>query len=153
MTRYPILFGFRDLVAGHGYVAGVETQGRLLLVKEDDSFWAYGVNPGGLAGRGETEHEAMADFREGYRSVLYDIAEDAATFIEFKSEVEAFFDETNRRLEAEWTTAVEDVKADRISADWLQKQSADDTPRQVRVVLLQNPDARDNELDKTAMAA
>lgn len=42
MTRYPLLFGFRDLIAGNGFVAGVAINGRALLVDEDDGFWIFG---------------------------------------------------------------------------------------------------------------
>jgi hypothetical protein len=50
MTRYPLLLGFHDLVAGNGYIAGIAlSNGRALLVDEGDGFWMYGVNPGGMA--------------------------------------------------------------------------------------------------------
>jgi hypothetical protein len=45
MTRYPLLLGFRDLIAGNGFVASVALNGRALLVDEGDGFWMYGVNP------------------------------------------------------------------------------------------------------------
>ena len=52
MTHYPLLFGFRDLVAGNGFVAGVNLNGRALLADEGDGFVMYGVNPGGIAAGG-----------------------------------------------------------------------------------------------------
>lgn len=107
MTRYPILFGFRDLIAGNGFVAGVGVNGRVLLVDEDDGYWMYGVNPGGLSAGGATAPEAQAEFRVIYRSVLFDIAAEATDFESFKSEVERFFSETNEPTKAEWDEAVQ----------------------------------------------
>ena len=80
MTRYPLLLGFRDLIAGNGFVASVALNGRALLVDEDDGFWMYGVNPGGLAAGGSTAAEALAEFRKDYRLVLFDIATEAEGF-------------------------------------------------------------------------
>src|SRR5262245_11297759 len=103
MTRYPLLFGFRDLVAGNGYVAGVGiTNGRALLVDEGDGFWMYGVNPGGVAAGGKSLGEAQAEFRTAYKSVLFDLAAEARSFEAFKAEVERFVQETNNPTLAEW---------------------------------------------------
>lgn len=88
-TRYPVLFSYRDLVEGRGFVAGVGTSGRALLDKDDDGeVTVNGVSPGGLGGIGGSRREAMADFRDGYRTVLYDLAAEARDFEEFRSHVE-----------------------------------------------------------------
>lgn len=118
MKRYPLLFGYRDLVEGRGFVAGVETSGRALLVEEDDgAVCLYGVSPGGLAGVGDSRREAMADFRDGYRTVLYDLAAEARDFEEFRREVERLV--TEESDVEEWTEAVEDVRAGRVDArEW-----------------------------------
>lgn len=105
MTRYPILFGFRDLIAGNGFVAGVTVNGRALLVDEGDGYWMYGVNPGGVAAGGATATEAQSEFRVAYRSVLFDIAAEAMDFATFRTEVERFFNETNEPTKAEWDEA------------------------------------------------
>ena len=97
MTRYPLLLGFRDLVAGNGYIADIAlSNGRALLVDEGDGFWMYGVNPGGMAAGGASLGEAQAEFRTAYKSVLFDIAAEAESFEAFKAEVERFLTENEQ---------------------------------------------------------
>jgi hypothetical protein len=105
-TRYPLLFGFHDFVAGNGFVAGITLHGRALLVDEGEGFWMYGVNPGGVAAGGASLGEAQAEFRSAYRSVLFDIASEAGGFEDLKSQVERFFAETNEPTRAEWEEAM-----------------------------------------------
>jgi hypothetical protein len=152
MTRYPILFGFRDLIAGKGFVAGVGVNGRALLVDEGDGFWMYGVNPGGLSAGGATASEAQAEFRVIYRSVLFDIAAEVADFGAFRSEVESFFGETNEPTKAEWNEAVLEVRSGNVSADWLPKGKAD-SRISVDIVLLDHPVPSVNALDEAELAA
>ncbi len=99
--KFPLLFGYRDLIAGNGYIAGVATDGRFLLDEDEDEYCVYGVNPGGIAGTGTDRHEALQDFRLGYRSVLHDIAENAANFSDFRAEVKRFFSEHGKRSNPE----------------------------------------------------
>ena len=106
MTHYPLLFGFKDLIAGNGFFAGVSVAGRALLADEGDGFWMYGVNPGGVAAGGATAGEAQFEFRRMYKSVLFDIAAEAADFEELKAEIEQFFRSTNEPTAAEWEAAV-----------------------------------------------
>jgi len=154
MKRYPILFGFRDLVAGPGFVAGVATEGRALLVDEgqENGFWMYGVNPGGVAGTGSTPGDTQADFRQRYKSVLFDIAGASTSFETFRQSIEQFFQETNKPTAAEWDAAVEDVRAGRVEADWLPKGRAEAT-RRVQVVEIQEPAAKVNALDEQLAVA
>lgn len=153
MTRYPLLFGFRDLVAGNGYVAGVAiSNGRALLVDEGDGFWMYGVNPGGLAAGGKDLGEAQSEFRTAFKSVLFDIAAEAQTFETFRTEVERFFRETNDPTLLEWNEAVAEVRLGHTDADWLPKKSAESTP-DVEVVRLEHPEPSVNALDDEAKIA
>ena len=48
-THYPVLFTYRDVIIGAGYVAHVEASGRFLIEDKgtDEDVWIYGVNPGG----------------------------------------------------------------------------------------------------------
>lgn len=125
MKRYPLVFGFRDLVAGEGFLAGVTTEGRALMEAEDDGAWVYGVNPGGVAAGGPDKGEAFAAFKKSYLSVLFDLAKTSATFEAFKSAVEAFFEETNGPAAGEWDEAVREVREGKITADWLGTRNAD----------------------------
>src|SRR5688572_12198622 len=94
MLSCPLLFTFRDNVSGNGFFARVATHGRALAVRESDGVWRYGVNPGGLAAGGKDESDAYLEFRREYTAILYDIATDAASFDDFRAEVQRFFVET-----------------------------------------------------------
>jgi len=152
MTRYPLLLGFRDLIAGNGFVAAVALNGRALLVDEDDGFWMYGVNPGGLAAGGSTAAEALAEFRKDYRLVLFDIANEAESFEDFEREVSVFFNDTNKPTVSEWEEAVTEVRSGRIDADWLPKRRAE-TRLYVEVTKLDHPAPSENVPDEADLAA
>jgi hypothetical protein len=126
MTHYPLLFGFRDLVAGRGFLAGVAVNGRSLLVHDDElGYWMHGVNPGGLSAGGIDAGAAQQAFRETYRTVLFDISADAGDFEEFKAEVTKFFHETSDLLLTEWLEAVEAVREGSVHLDGLTRVKSD----------------------------
>jgi len=155
MTHYPLLFGFRDLVAGRGFLAGVAVNGRALLVHDDDlGYWMYGVNPGGLAAGGVDVGEAQHSFRETYRTVLFDIAEDANSFEEFKAEVHRFFDEAGGFL-SDWTDAVSEVRAGTVKQDWFPEADSSRAKLAIEVTPLSADrlDPRLNEPDEQAVLA
>lgn len=152
MTHYPLLFGFRDLVAGNGFIAGVDLRGRALLADEGDGFWMYGVNPGGIAAGGANAGEARSEFRVMYRSVLFDIAAEAKSFNEFQLQVQQFVEETNSPTAAEWEEAVSSVRSGKVKADWLPKRKAESTIG-VQVILLEHPAPSANVLDEAELAA
>lgn len=153
MSHYPILFGLRDIIQGNGFLAVVAVQGRALLHDEaNGEVWVEGVNPGGFAATGNSVAEALEDFRRSYRAILFDIAEDAASFEIFEEQVKAFFDASPEALEREWQQAVEDLRAGRLTADWLGRRSAD-LPRVITVVRLDEPSAENNEMEEGAALA
>ena len=111
MLRWPFLTMFRESVFGNGFLADVRGQGRALGVCEGEKdFWLYGVDPGALAAGGETGAEAHFRFVQEFKTVLFDIAEDARNFDEFRREVEKFFYESNEAMLEAWQTAVQEVK-------------------------------------------
>ena len=149
-----MLFGFRDLVAGKGFVAGVVVNGRALLVDEGDGFWMFGVSPGGLAAGGKSHGEAQAEFRQGYRSVLFDIAALADDFDSFRQQVLSFFHETSEPTEREWEEALAEVRSGKVVADWLPMRKVDSNAGQgVEVVRLEHPNPSLNGLDRAELAA
>lgn len=154
MASYPLLFGYRDLVVGNGYYAGVRADGRALLVDEDGGAWVYGVNPGGVAAGGHDQGAATAAFRAAYRSVLYDIASEAVDFADFKQQAEAFFNETNEPTAEEWEQAVIEVRSGKTNLDWLVQRPANSV-RGVEVVEVEaKPDFNAlDEADALAKAA
>ena len=149
--NYPLLFGFSDLIAGNGFFASVALQGRALLVNEGDGFWMYGVNPGGVAGGGITHGEAQAQFRQSYRSVLFDMAAMTPDFEQFELRVKEFYSETNELTLQEWDAAVAEVRKGNIEADWLPKRAADSRVG-VEVTRLTHPNPSLNGLDQVGLA-
>jgi len=126
MTHYPLLFGFRDLVAGRGFLAGVAVNGRSLLVHDDEiGYWMHGVNPGGLSAGGVDSGAAQQAFRETYRTILFDISASVGDFEEFKVEVTRFFHQTSDLLLAEWIEAVEAVREGRVQLEGLTRVKSD----------------------------
>lgn len=156
MALYPILFGVRDPVIGSGFVAGVEISGRALMREEPDGrFWVDGVYPGAVSAGGANRDEALLKFRESYRSVLFDFATSAASFEDFKAEVERFFWEETRGEAEAWVEAAAGLRADPSQAgDWLPVKTSYPEPS-VLVVCLEVGDlqAGKNSGEKVELAA
>jgi hypothetical protein len=152
MTRYPILYGRRELIEGNGFVAAVALHGRVLLTEEESDYWVEGVNPGGIAARGDNPSEALAEFCSEYRVVLFDIAAEARSLEEFKTGVERFFNDTSPTAAREWEAAVDEVRSGKVEANWLDKRPAE-SPLSIEVVPVRQPQATNNEEDEAAIAA
>ncbi len=107
MTEYALFFESGGPVFGEGYIASVRVHGRALATwdEEDGEFELSGVNPGSLLGFGRTLNEAYQEFVESLRCILIDCASDGASFDEFRSHAEDFFDTTGARIEAHWEAA------------------------------------------------
>ena len=141
-TRLPFLFSYRDTLFGNGFVVHVEARnGRALCVREEDGWWMYGVNPGGMSACGDDPHAAHAAFRKTFSEVLLDIAKDTRSFEEFRLQVEAFFAATNAGYEPEWREAAAAVRAGRVSTDGFTVAPAD-SPRSVDVTLKTSDNVR-----------
>lgn len=153
MAKYPLLFTYRDLVSGNGFLAGITTSGRGLLVEERDGSWTmYGVHPGAIAGVGESREAATAEFREMYRAALYDIAETTGSFHEFEAEVRSFFWDKNETNETEWNEAAERIAGGH-GDGWLKTQKAKKHPPKVHVEEVSDRGAEVNQLDEEPVAA
>ena len=126
-THYPVLFTFRDVIIGDGYVAHVEASGRFVIEDKGtgEDVWITGVNPGGLAAKGTGQKEAAEAFRSSYRTVLIDLAEESIDFNTFKSQVEIFYRSTCKSTEQDWQEAVLRVRNGEIDSDWLAKKPAE----------------------------
>ncbi|HET9228736.1 MAG TPA: hypothetical protein VFR31_18800 [Thermoanaerobaculia bacterium] len=152
MMRYPILFGRRELIEGNGFVASVSVNGRALLTEDANGLWVEGVNPGGFAAQGDSRQEALSEFCSELRAVLFDIAADAGAYEEFRTSVEQFFQETNAAAAREWDEAVQEIRAGRVTADWLAQRPAE-SPLSVEVALIRQPQAGNNREGEAAIAA
>lgn len=106
-TKYPLLFTFRDTLFGNGFVVEVQaSNGRALCVHEDDQYWVYGINPGGVSVCGDDPEAARAAFRQTFSNVLVDLALVSNSIEQFRSSVDQFFNETNDGYVPDWQEAV-----------------------------------------------
>jgi hypothetical protein len=156
MKRFPLLFSFKNVLVGNGFVAGVAMDGRALLVEEEDGVWMmYGVNPGGMAAEGATKDEAMEQFRVSYDSILNEIAAGSSKFKELEAEVQRLFHQVDD--EDAWIAAVDEVRRTGEKNNW-EKSIRADSPRSVQIVKLTRRNAdpvmnRDPHENQLAVAA
>ena len=156
MTRYPILFGYRDLVVGNGFVASVHVSGRALIEEDNDGVWMIGINPGGFEAQGASHPLAAAAFREEYRIVLYDIASSTTDFATFQTMLQEFLQDAQPALIADWDQAVEAVRRNEVDPKGLRPRDSSNFKPSIRAVLLKstNAKAEDNPFDEPeALAA
>lgn len=154
MKVFPILFQFRDIIAGNGFLARVLVDGRALLTVEDDGDqWVYGVQPGPVSGGASDASTALNEFKMRYQSVLFDIAGDAKTFAEFDREVRAFFNSVDAKDQAEWDAALDAVRKTNASLNELPTIKAETVPSRIEVSEVVKAQPVLNELDHVARAA
>lgn len=110
MERYPVFLTFKEMIAGKKFLAGIVGRMRAVVVKEDSQHWFYGVNPGGIAQGGASLDEAQFRFRDSFKKVLQEIAQDAASFEDFKTEVSKFIEETDEAEEKDWLEARQAIR-------------------------------------------
>ena len=126
MKLYPLVFSFRDLIAGNGYVATVAMDGRVVLSEDEtQETWMFGVQPGGIAGGDRQKAVALKEFKTSYLSVLYDIAAEATSFDQFKNKVMEFFGEVNAPNLADWNQALAEVRGGTLSLPDFTKVKSD----------------------------
>ena len=125
-AKYPLLCGFREHAMGKNFIVAVAASGRALAVEEPEGgWWIYGVNPGGISASGQTLQDAHAQLRETFHQYLLDVADEAANFDTFCSEVRRFFLATNRPTEEEWNDAVAEVRRGEVKLAGVMKAPAD----------------------------
>lgn len=112
MNEYPLLFTFRDIIEGNGFVAGVICNGRALMVNCGEEGWHIsGVQPGALSELGGSPHEAYFYFRQGFTQGVKVLAADASDFADFERRLHAAFDWVDADEEARWEAAREQVRS------------------------------------------
>lgn len=155
MKQYPLVFTFKDLVAGRGFIAGVRMAGRALLSEEDDGVWVFGVNPGAIAAGPELNPQSgMTAFRQQWKFTLQEIASSTLSFDGFEQEVCRFFNQEDADA-ALWAAAVVEVRRAGVEVDWVRRGSAD-TDLMVEVIDLTaqlGPEVNANPLDDTVELA
>lgn len=112
ISHHPLLFTLRDAISGDGFLAGITLSGRGLMQKEDDGkWWMYGVRPAAIAESGTTPQETFLRFRNRYKEILFDIAQEQRSFDDFKKEVERFFYEADEQEERRWEDAFQAIRS------------------------------------------
>lgn len=130
----------QDSISGNGFLARITMSGRALVRKEDDGkWWMYGVRPAAIAASGANVDEAFLRFRNRYREILMDIAEESLSFEAFSSEVERFFNQGDADNEDErlWEKAFLAIRSAGCEPpapfSHLPKRSPDQNPAFIRV--------------------
>ncbi len=147
MSDYPVMFTLRDAVSGNGYLAGVTVSGRATVrLKEDGKWWMHGVRPSGISAPGSTPEEAFLRFRETYKYVLFDLAQESETYEDFRSAVEALYIQRNEVEEECWESAFKAMRTGGVPTDGyfatLPKQAPETRPTQYTVERLDQPDSK-----------
>lgn len=160
MPEYPLVFTFKDVVAGNGFLAGVVINGRALMTQEDERWWMLGVRPAALAAPGDTPPAAHLEFRNAYRAVLFDMAARVSGYEAFRAEVESFFNEQDEREEKRWGDAGEAIQKQKVTVeapfDGLKREPPAARPVSVHVERLdktQHFTPNQNVLDSYALGA
>lgn len=141
MSDYPVMFTLRDAVSGNGYLAGITVYGRATVRQEEDGkWWMHGVRPSGISAPGATPEEAFLRFREAYKNVLFDLAEDSEKYEDFKASVEAFYTQCNEYEEECWNAAFKVMRSGNTPTEGffstLPKQAPEDRPTVISVLRL-----------------
>jgi hypothetical protein len=161
MPDYPVIFTVRDTVSGNGFLAGVTLTGRAIVCSEDERWWVYGVRPGAIAESGTTPEEAFLRFRNRYKSVLFDFAEGAEKYENFREAVEKFYLQPDEAEENRWLAAFLALRSGKVQPEppffsTLPKEDPDKRPTQITVERLDKENTRytstDNVPDYFAMA-
>ena len=152
---YPLLFTYQDAVSGEGFLAGITLSGRALMEEEDGEWWLYGVRPGTIVESGKSPQEAYLRFKNRYKEVLFDVANEAGTFEAFKQEIERFFYQPDPAEEQRWEAALKAIRGGQeVPQPFsdLPRQAPEDRPTAVAVVRLDAEHTRfmpsDNTLDR-----
>lgn len=160
MAEYPLVFTYQDAVAGNGFLARVEINGRGLAVEEDGKWWMYGVRPAALAASGDSMEGAYLTFRNTYKAILIDAAAQAPGFDAFKAEVERFFNERDEGEEQRWADAGKAIQEKKVAVqaplDSLKREAPGARPVSVKVDQLDKPQQftpAQNVLDSFALGA
>ena len=153
MVQYPLLFTFLDKVEGKEYLADVKVYGRLLAEQDGETWWMYGVNPGGLAASGKTRTEAYIEFRANLMKVLFDLATEAPHSFAFRTAAKQFFDEVDPETVAEWDAAREQVRRGNVNLEGIKRETAE-APRRIEISEKQTFHPQGNVVDpQLAVAA
>lgn len=130
---WPLIFTYRGTIAGTGFLAEINLQGRVTASLEPEGVWIYGVNPGAIAVSAPTLALTNTELRAALTRLFIEFAREATRFADFKSAVETFLSETDELSVAEWQSARDDVRAGRITVPNELQRVTDETPFSVEI--------------------
>ena len=156
-SYFPLFFTYHDRVFGKGFMADVISLGGVLAAIEADEHWVYGVQPGSFAATGETPSDALNAYRQSFRNVLLDLADESESSMAFKEAVKEMFFDVNIVREQEWRSAVDKVREGKVTLENIRRVDADtESYIQVEFKDLAHVSPADNypsELEPPALAA
>jgi hypothetical protein len=144
---HPLVFTLQNAVEGCGFLAGITIHGKAVMERdENDEWWMYGVCPGAIAAGGKTPNEAFLNFRNRYKDVLFDIAEECGGFLAFKNATEAFFKAEDAEEKARWEQGLELARRTGSSLPEpfteLPRRKAEDFPVGIQIERLENKESQ-----------
>lgn len=114
LSQIPLVFSFKQVVLGNGFIAGVRMDGRALMEidKADggEEVWLTGIAPVGITGGGADRSVAFAEFRNAWAEVVFDIAHEADSFDDFERSCKVFLSAEQDSLTRLWLDAVDAVR-------------------------------------------
>ena len=121
-------------------------------------LWAHYWYPLGLFGTtGETPSDALNAYRQSFRNVLLDLADESESSMAFKEAVKEMFFDVNIVREQEWRSAVDKVREGKVTLENIRRVDADtESYIQVEFKDLAHVSPADNypsELEPPALAA
>lgn len=140
--------------AGSDMLVRVGIEGRCVFVDDESGqlgarYWYNGVNPGGVAGSGDTRQEAERDFFDAIGLTLQELTSESGSQEEFRDLVKAFVEDVNRPELQDWLKLRQEVRAGAVSASDLAPEKADKMPRSVVEVFTRKSDPGEPELEST----
>lgn len=125
----PLLFSFKQVVVGNGFLAAVRMEGHALMETETadghEETWITGVAPVGIAAGGSDRGMAIVEFRKAWTEVVFDMASETTSFKDFRVSCESFLSSRQESLTDLWKEAVTFVRRERYDDPSLPKGSAD----------------------------
>lgn len=144
---HPLVFTLQNAIEGCGFLAGITISGEAVMEHDSNGeWWMYGVCPGAIAAGGKTPNEAFLNFRNRYKEVLFDFAEECRGFLAFKNATEAFFKAEDTEERARWKQALEVVRQNDSALpepfNKLPRKRAEDFSVGIQIERLENKESR-----------
>ena len=135
---WPLVFSYRGIVMGAGFEAIVDVACRVLAEEQDGNggIWMNGAQPGGFAAGGDDIDSAHQALKTMFLDILRDTAEESESFEAFQGEMNRFFADIDRGVNAAWLKAwIANRKGelDCESLEWMMRVKGDETGSRVQV--------------------